>query len=300
MSVELRNSPGQPGYVHLIFDRRIDVDRLRLAFCNRISQTYLGHSIGKANWSTVRSHFFDAVLVSRGDHESVFSIGPEVSSFIADETTVELTTKDDAIREVVIWSGILLEFHWNAPVELKDEAGTRSEAKIRRDRDEAQQVRSRIETETQKDVELERWLKEAQAAEQENARCQAMLARQQQEAENERRRIAVDRAEADKKRQAEAEKLEKEAEEKSAAEASEIAEAERASTTLADLFTPLRFGDLSSAVRTPLRRWPKNEVDDGVAHGRQAWLRWRPLDSFFSVPLWRCGSAARRRKLSSS
>src|ERR1700710_912306 len=71
------------------------------------------------------------------------------------------------------------------------------------------------------------------------------------------------------------------------------------STTLADLFTPLRFGDLSSAVRTPLRRWTKNEVDDGVAHGRQAWLRWRPVDSFFSVPLWRCGSAARRRKLSS-
>src|SRR6266404_5588587 len=74
----------------------------------------------------------------------------------------------------------------------------------------------------------------------------------------------------------------------------------RASTTLADLFTPLLFADLFSAVRASLWRRSNDEFDDGVAYGRQAWLRWRSVDSFFSVPLWRCGGAARRRKQSSS
>jgi len=65
----------------------------------------------------------------------------------------------------------------------------------------------------------------------------------------------------------------------------------RASTTLADSFTPLLFADLSSAVRASRIWWPKNESDDGVAHGRQAGLRWWPVDSFFSAPLWQCGGA---------
>jgi hypothetical protein len=56
------------------------------------------------------------------------------------------------------------------------------------------------------------------------------------------------------------------------------------STTLADVFTPLFFKDLFSAVRTPLRRPPKDEIDDGVTYGGHGWLRWRPVDSFFSAP----------------
>src|SRR5664280_604122 len=40
------------------------------------------------------------------------------------------------------------------------------------------------------------------------------------------------------------------------------------STTLADLFTPLLFADLSSAVRASLSWRSKNEIDDGVAYGR--------------------------------
>lgn len=39
----------------------------------------------------------------------------------------------------------------------------------------------------------------------------------------------------------------------------------RPSTTLADLFMPLRFGDLSSAVRASLRSWLNDEIDDGLA-----------------------------------
>ena len=72
------------------------------------------------------------------------------------------------------------------------------------------------------------------------------------------------------------------------------------STTLADLFTPLPFGDLSSAVLASLRSWSNDEFDDGVAYGRQARLRWRPVDSFFSAPLVRVGDAGgtRRRSLS--
>src|SRR5258707_2842878 len=61
----------------------------------------------------------------------------------------------------------------------------------------------------------------------------------------------------------------------------------RPSTTLADLFMPFRFGDLSSAVRASLRSWLNDEIDDGLAHGRQARLRRWIGDSFFSVPLVR-------------
>ena len=53
------------------------------------------------------------------------------------------------------------------------------------------------------------------------------------------------------------------------------------STTLADLFTPLLFADLSSAVRASPRSWSNDEFDDGVAYGRQARLRRWTVDSFF-------------------
>jgi hypothetical protein len=73
-----------------------------------------------------------------------------------------------------------------------------------------------------------------------------------------------------------------------------------ASTTLADSFMQ-RFGaDPSSAVRTSLRWQSSDERDDGVAHGRQAWLgRWSVV-SFFPASLLRGGDAEGRRKRSSS
>src|SRR5258705_423332 len=70
------------------------------------------------------------------------------------------------------------------------------------------------------------------------------------------------------------------------------------STTLADLFMPFRFGDLSSAVRASLRSWLNDEIDDGLAHGRQARLRRWTVDSFFSVPLVRDGDTGGMRKRS--
>src|SRR5712672_919925 len=70
------------------------------------------------------------------------------------------------------------------------------------------------------------------------------------------------------------------------------------STTLADLFMPFRFGDLSSAVRASLRSWLNDEIDDGLAHGRQARLgRWH-VDSFFSIPLVRDGDTGGMRNRS--
>ena len=62
---------------------------------------------------------------------------------------------------------------------------------------------------------------------------------------------------------------------------------ERTSTTLADLFTPSLFADLSSAVGTSLRSRSNDELEDGVAYGRQARLRRWTFDSFFSAPLVR-------------
>ena len=56
-------------------------------------------------------------------------------------------------------------------------------------------------------------------------------------------------------------------------------------TTLADLFTPLFFADLSSAVWASLRSWLNDEFDDGVAYGWHARLRRWTVDSFFPAPL---------------
>jgi hypothetical protein len=74
----------------------------------------------------------------------------------------------------------------------------------------------------------------------------------------------------------------------------------RASTTLADLFMPFLFGDLSSAVPASLRSLLNDDIDDGLAHGRQARLRRWTVDSFFSVPLVRDGDPGGMRKRSCS
>ena len=65
-----------------------------------------------------------------------------------------------------------------------------------------------------------------------------------------------------------------------------------------NLFAPRLFKDLFSAVRTPLRRWPKDEINDGVTYGGHGWLRRRPVDSFFSAPRVRGGGVAGRRRQS--
>jgi hypothetical protein len=57
-------------------------------------------------------------------------------------------------------------------------------------------------------------------------------------------------------------------------------------TTLADLFKLHVCADPFSAVRASLRRQSSDERDDGVADGRQAWLRRRSVDSFFPASLF--------------
>jgi hypothetical protein len=42
------------------------------------------------------------------------------------------------------------------------------------------------------------------------------------------------------------------------------------------LFKEFAFGNMGTAEATP-----KDEVDDGVTYGGHAWLRRRPVDSFF-------------------
>jgi hypothetical protein len=64
------------------------------------------------------------------------------------------------------------------------------------------------------------------------------------------------------------------------------------------LFSVRVVTDLSLAIRASLSLRMKNEIDDGVAHGRQARLRRRSVDSFFSAPLVRGDAVARRRRRS--
>jgi hypothetical protein len=47
----------------------------------------------------------------------------------------------------------------------------------------------------------------------------------------------------------------------------------RASTTLADLLTPLLVANPFSAIRATLLRWLGDEFEDGLTHGWQGWLR---------------------------
>ena len=60
----------------------------------------------------------------------------------------------------------------------------------------------------------------------------------------------------------------------------------RPSTTLADLLTPLLVANPFSAMRAPLLWWLGDKFEDGLTHGGQCRLRWRPVDSFFPVLLF--------------
>src|SRR4029079_8879178 len=55
----------------------------------------------------------------------------------------------------------------------------------------------------------------------------------------------------------------------------------RPRTTLAALLTPLLGANPFSTVRASFRWQLSDEREDGVADGRQAWLRRRSIDSFF-------------------
>ncbi len=48
-----------------------------------------------------------------------------------------------------------------------------------------------------------------------------------------------------------------------------------------NVFAPLFFKDLLSAMWALLRRRPKDEIDNTVTYGGHGWLRRRPVDSFF-------------------
>jgi hypothetical protein len=58
------------------------------------------------------------------------------------------------------------------------------------------------------------------------------------------------------------------------------------STTLADLLTPLLVANPSSAMRAPLLWWLGDKFENGLTHGGQCRLRWRPFDSFFPALLF--------------
>ena len=238
MALQVKNAPGQAGYVLLVFDQDIDASPLRLAICNRISRTYLGHSVGKANWSPARSHFFDAALVSRGGGETVFKVGPEVTTFIPDETTVELTSEDGAVREVTVWRSVLLDFHWKGPdVNPDDEARRlREEENLQRQRNEAERRRRDAEAESKRRAaeDEEKRKLAAQAAEAEKARQLAAADWQRKNAEDERKQIEAKAAEAERMRREAEAKAEAESKRRAAEDeekrklAAQAAEAEKA------------------------------------------------------------------------
>jgi hypothetical protein len=115
MAFQLRNSPEAPGHALLVFDRVINADQISISVLNRMSRRYLGPSVpGKTNWTTARSHFFAAARVSVTDKETVFEIGPEITTFIPEETMIEFATRDDTIKEEAPWRGISM-FGWTGP-----------------------------------------------------------------------------------------------------------------------------------------------------------------------------------------
>src|SRR5215470_2882405 len=109
---------GSFGRAHLIFDRDIEANPLRVSLKRELDQDieYLGESFPpEANWTRTRSHFFDASLVARGNGQTVYMLGPEVSTFVLDWTTLEVASEDDSIRETAVWKDISLDFTWQPP-----------------------------------------------------------------------------------------------------------------------------------------------------------------------------------------
>jgi uncharacterized protein YecT (DUF1311 family) len=152
MALKISNAPGRQGYAHLEFDRDIDSDPLKIAVFNLNKRVYLGPSVGKPNWTPAGTHFFVAPLVERGEGRSVFLVGPEVTTFIPDEATIEVTSEDNTVRERAVWSGILLDFHWKGPgsetevetARLREEAVKKQLAdEVRRQREEEEARRQR-------------------------------------------------------------------------------------------------------------------------------------------------------------
>ena len=67
-----------------------------------------------------------------------------------------------------------------------------------------------------------------------------------------------------------------------------------------NVFSPVFFKDLLSAIWALLRWRTKDEIDDGVTYGGHGWLRRRSVDSFFSAPRMRGDDVAGKRRQSLS
>src|SRR5579859_848227 len=120
---------GTFGRAHFIFDRDIDANPLRLSLFKLLGQEYLGKSSWpKPNWTPARSHFFDAALVKRGNGQTVFVLGPEVTTFIPPESTLEVASEDNTIRERAVWGAISIDFGWRPPPEPAPVAAPRQVA----------------------------------------------------------------------------------------------------------------------------------------------------------------------------
>jgi len=59
-----------------------------------------------------------------------------------------------------------------------------------------------------------------------------------------------------------------------------------ASSTLADLLTPLLVANPFLAIRATLLWWLGDKFEYGLPHGWQSWLRRWTVDSFFPVSLF--------------
>jgi uncharacterized protein YecT (DUF1311 family) len=116
---------GSFGRAHLIFDSEIEANPLRLSLKRLDDQEYLGESfpptasepLPKANWTRIRSHFFDASLVTRGNGQTVYMLGPEVSTFVPEWTLLEVASDDGSVRETAEWGEISLDFIWRPPAQ---------------------------------------------------------------------------------------------------------------------------------------------------------------------------------------
>jgi uncharacterized protein YecT (DUF1311 family) len=107
---------GRFGWAHLIFDRDIGADPLRVSILKLMGREYLGYSTPpKANWAPPRSHYFDAHLIARGDGKTVFCLGPEVTTFIPEESMLEIASEDNLVRETAVWSEISVDLLWPGP-----------------------------------------------------------------------------------------------------------------------------------------------------------------------------------------
>ncbi|MGU3480163.1 protein kinase domain-containing protein, partial [Methylobacterium sp. D48H] len=98
---------GQAGHTKLAFKHPIEGNTLELAFKNVGSGEYLAPADGKTGIWQPSPHYFSISRVYDEAGHTVFGVGPEVSTRMANQTSIAIVSRDGKIQASGLWSVVL-------------------------------------------------------------------------------------------------------------------------------------------------------------------------------------------------